>query len=56
MSDQAVVLRSRPVVAMETKMYIRPDRITSTGPYIDLVTCFNYTGAGGSLPNTLGKI
>ena len=47
------MLRSRPVVVMEAKMFIRPGRITATGPYIDLVTCFNYTGSGGSLQNTL---
>ena len=55
-SDKAIVFKSRPVVAMETRMDVRPARITATSPYIDLITCFKYTGASGTLPNTLGKI
>ena len=55
MSDKALVFRSRPVVAMETSMSIRPNRITATGPYLDIFTCFKYSGAAGSLPSTLGK-
>ncbi|WAQ94140.1 ITA9-like protein [Mya arenaria] len=53
-SGSVALLSVNPVVAMETMMQVRPDRITADEPYIGLNVCFKFTGQAASLPATLG--
>lgn len=53
-SDSVIVLRTNPVVSIEMIMYVRPDRITASGPHLDVIPCFKYTGVAASLPSNLG--
>jgi hypothetical protein len=54
-TDNVAILRVNPVVSMETIMYVRPTIITASMPYLDLSTCFKYTGNAANLQSTLGK-
>ncbi|KAH3720452.1 hypothetical protein DPMN_063351, partial [Dreissena polymorpha] len=52
-SDTVVVLRSNPVVALETMMQVRPDLITARESEVSLKVCFKYTGDAATLPTSL---
>ncbi|XP_060600943.1 integrin alpha-2-like [Ruditapes philippinarum] len=52
-TDNVAILRVNPVVSMETIMYVRPTIITASMPYLDLSTCFKYTGNAANLQSTL---
>ncbi|XP_053373891.1 integrin alpha-2-like [Mercenaria mercenaria] len=52
-TDNVAILRVNPVVSMKIMMYVRPNIITASMPYLDLNTCFIYTGNAATLQSTL---